>query len=308
MTRTLALAAVFVLLFAATADAQEVVRVRGNRTPLRSEPTTTSTALTYYQAGTLLQVIESVDGWYKVRDPVYRIEGFIKATLVDVVPGATLPVAPGKVTGPTQPRAGQPGVSAARKPPVRARPAVGWRGVAEVNLTWMAASESFKAVADTSRRLEFGGGLQVVNVWKGLFVECTVGWSRLDGSRAFVYNGTVYDMGIPLTITFIPVNAGAGWRFGRGKTVHPYAGGGMTFLKYREESDFAEAGDDTDEVFTGFYVAGGVEFRLAKWVHLRGEARYTTLPNALGTGGVSKDFGETNLGGAAVAVKLAIGK
>ena len=62
------------------------------------------------------------------------------------------------------------------------------------------------------------------------------------------------------------------------------------------------------EWYTGFYVAGGVEFLVTKWVHLRGEVQYTSLPNALGAGGVSLDFDETNLGGTAVAVKLAIGK
>jgi hypothetical protein len=32
------------------------------------------------------------------------------------------------------------------------------------------------------------------------------------------------------------------------------------------------------------------------------------FPNVLGSGGVSADFGETNLGGATVAVKLAVGR
>jgi opacity protein-like surface antigen len=172
----------------------------------------------------------------------------------------------------------------------------------------MTASQSFKAVTDTNLRMQYGGGLQVVNLWKGLYAEGTVGWSRLTGSRVFVYEGTVYDLNIPTTITFIPVEAGGGWRFRHGRTVHSYIGGGVEILKYQEQSDFAEAGDDVDEVFTGFYVAGGVEIRLARWLHLRGEGRYTGVPNALGAGGVSADFDETNLGGAAVAVKLAIGK
>ena len=63
-----------------------------------------------------------------------------------------------------------------------------------------------------------------------------------------------------------------------------------------------------EELFTGFYASGGVEYSLTKWLHLRGEARFTSVPNALGAEGVSADFNETNLGGVAVAVKLAIGK
>ena len=79
-------------------------------------------------------------------------------------------------------------------------------------------------------------------------------------------------------------------------------------MQYQEESDFADAADNVDELFTGFYASGGVEVPLTKWLHIRGEARYTSVPNALGAEGVSADFNETNLGGIAVAVKLAIGK
>ena len=172
----------------------------------------------------------------------------------------------------------------------------------------MTASESFTAVTDTTMRVQYGGGVQGINLWKGLYAEGTVGWSRLSGSRVFVYENDVYDLGIPTTITFIPIDVGGGWRFRHGRNVHSYVGGGVEFLKYREESDFADAEDDVDEVFTGYYATGGVEVRLAKWLYLRGEGRYTTVPDALGAGGVSVDFKETNLGGVSVAVKLAIGK
>jgi len=53
----------------------------------------------------------------------------------------------------------------------------------------MTASESFNAVTDTNMRMQYGGGLQVVNLWKGLYAEGTVAWSRLTGSRVFVYEG-----------------------------------------------------------------------------------------------------------------------
>lgn len=49
--------------------------------------------------------------------------------------------------------------------------------------------------------------------------------------------------------------------------------------------------------FTGFYATCGVEVLLTKWLHRRGEARYTSIPKPLGTDGASADFDETNLGG-----------
>ena len=176
---------------------------------------TTSTAVTYYAMGTTLEALQLVDGWYRVRDPRTKREGYILATLVDVLPGPTAP-------GPA------PARRAAKAPP---KPE--GRLVLDVGAVWMTASESLKAVADTNRRWQFGGGIQGVNLWKGLFAEGTAGWSRLDGSRVFVYQDTVYDLGIPLTITFIPIDVGAGWRFAHGRRVHSYAGGGVAFMKYR---------------------------------------------------------------------------
>jgi len=86
----------FVLLIAVPAAAQQV-RVKGNRTPLRAEPTTTSTLLAYYQAGTKLSVIDLGNGWYKVQDPQTMAEGYIMATLVELLPGpAPAPRAPAR--------------------------------------------------------------------------------------------------------------------------------------------------------------------------------------------------------------------
>jgi len=81
-----------------------------------------------------------------------------------------------------------------------------------------------------------------------------------------------------------------------------------TFMKYQEKSDCAEGGDNVSGMFTGFDVSGGIDCRLTKWLHLRGEVRYDSIPDALGSNGVSVDFGETKLDGTAVAVILAVGK
>lgn len=326
MSKKLALMVIFVLGFAVVASAQQV-RINQNRTPLRAEPTPTSTALAFYQAGSALDILGLSDGWYKVRDPKTRQEGYILASLVDVLRGAA-PSAPAETrplpaTEQVIPKAATPSAAppksspppiaqqkpvASGKPPVPAKPTLAFRGVADVGAVWMTASESFDAVAGTDMRVQYGGGLQVVNIWRRLYAEVAVGRSSLSGSRVFVYQGVVYDMGIPVSITLTPVDAGGGWRFPLGKRLHAYAGGGVTFMNYQEESDSADPDDNVSEVFTGFYTSAGVEFRLANWVHIRGEARLTTIADALGGDGVSADFGETNLGGIGVAVKVAIGR
>ncbi|HEY3886221.1 MAG TPA: hypothetical protein VGL62_13480, partial [Vicinamibacterales bacterium] len=50
---------------------------------------------------------------------------------------------------------------------------------------------------------------------------------------------------------------------------------------------------------------GGVEVGLAKHLSASGEAQYRTVPNAIGAGGVSQDFGEKDLGGFTARVLVA---
>ncbi len=87
MMKRASLIVVLLLLVAVPVSAQQV-RVKGNRTPLRSEATVSSTALTYFQAGTRLTALAFVDGFYKVRDPQTGREGYILATLVELLPGS----------------------------------------------------------------------------------------------------------------------------------------------------------------------------------------------------------------------------
>lgn len=305
MIRTLGLAVAIVLAITASAAAQQV-RVNHNRTPLRAEPTQTSPAVEFYQAGTALDIVGRLEGWYKVRDPKTGREGYMLASLVDELPPGARP---GGLAGqPGVPRMSgpRPGVPAAPAAPPKPKASI--RAFVDVSAVWMTASESFKAVTGSNSRVQYGGGVQAVNLWKGLYAEAMAGYSSLTGSRVFVYQGTVYDLGIPVTITFLPIEAGIGWRAPVGKSLHAYAGGGVSFMNYEEESDFADADDDVSESFTGFYAAGGLEVRLAKWLHLRAEGRFSSFPDALGGGGVSADFDETDLGGAAVAVKLVLGR
>jgi hypothetical protein len=90
MHKTLFIILAFILLVAVPASAQQV-RVKADRTPLRAEPTTASAAVTYYQAGTKLVVIKASNGWYLVRDPQTKTEGYMRASLVEVLPGQAPP-------------------------------------------------------------------------------------------------------------------------------------------------------------------------------------------------------------------------
>lgn len=185
---------------------------------------------------------------------------------------------------------------------------VGIRGLVSFGAVQMTAKDSFDAVFGTSTINEIGGGVQVTNLWRGVFAEVSGGRSKETGERAFVHDGTVFPLGISLEATLTPLDIVGGYRFNRGGRIVPFVGGGYTSVAYQETSPFAIAGDDVDERYGGFVALGGVEVRTLSWLHVRGEARYRQVPDALGAGGVSSVFGEDSLGGLRLGVAVMIGR
>lgn len=195
----------------------------------------------------------------------------------------------------------------ARTAPPRKPLSISLRAYGIVDYNTLAAKQSFEAVLGSSKLKAVGGGVEV-DIWKHLFVRVAGTRARETGSRVFVAGGEVFTLGIPLTVTMTPIEAGGGWRFvTKSGRLTPYAGISYLSMGYSEESDFAEAGDNTSERFTGQAVFGGAEFRIWKWFTAAGEAQYRRVPKALGAGGASKDFDETDLGGVTARVSIGIG-
>ena len=173
---------------------------------------------------------------------------------------------------------------------------------------WFTASSTFDAVLGSGSGPDLGGGL---NLTRGpIFLEIGVRRFMKTGERVFVTdNGEVFPLGIPATITLTPLEIAAGWRFGpRFGRVIPFLGAGYTRMRYEETSDFAAADEDVDQSFDGYHVKGGAEVRLTRWVALAGEAVWSSIPDALGTGGASQAFNETNLGGTSLRLSLVLGR
>ena len=211
-------------------------------------------------------------------------------------------VAAGVLVLPAFARAGQEQPAPPPKKPI----SIGLRAHGIVDFNTLAAKESFEAVLGTSNMTAFGGGVEV-DIWKGVFVRVAGARARESGSRVFVSGSEVFPLGIPLTVTMTPIEAGGGWRFvTKNGRLTPYAGVSYLSMGYTEESDFAEAGENTSERFPGQTVFGGAEFRIWKWFTAAGEAQYRRVPNALGAGGVSKDFNETDLGGVTARIMIGI--
>ena len=63
-----------------------------------------------------------------------------------------------------------------------------------------------------------------------------------------------------------------------------------------------------DKRHVGYLVVGGVEFRVSGWVAVSGDAQYTHVSGIIGSGGVSKEAGESDLGGIAGRFRVIIGR
>ena len=201
------------------------------------------------------------------------------------------------------------------------------RGFVQAGLLRFAAHESFAAITGRPGGAVYGGGGQI-GVAR-LFVQGSVERYAAAGRRVFVFEERVFDLGIPNRITIMPVQVTVGYRMTpRGRwRLAGYGGGGLGAYRFAESAPFgpragdppeapAEAvvpplgppyGDEVRETHRSYHVVGGVEAPLLPWLRLGGEGQWTWVPGALGEGGAPAAFGETDLGGLTLRVKLSVG-
>jgi hypothetical protein len=161
----------------------------------------------------------------------------------------------------------------------------------------MAAENSASALFDSTGGATFGGALRYT-FWKGAFVSAGARTFSKEGERVFVEkpNAPVQKLGFPLSIRLTPILLQAGWRFRDGRTVVPYVSAGASITQFSEESEVAGEAFSEERTTTGFVGAAGVEVGRG---HFRfgAEAGFSSVPDAIGVAGVSKVYGEDDLGG-----------
>jgi hypothetical protein len=222
---------------------------------------------------------------------------------------------------------GKPSPPAPQKPatpkpttPASPRETIGVRGFATLGGFWARAADTFDAVLGSNAGFVFGGGAQVLFP-RGFFVEASASRFRREGERVFIGpDQELFPLGIPLEVTLTPFEITGGWRYRHcprtvktravvcRPTVVPYGGGGFSSYRYQETSDFADDDDNVDERFGGFHLLGGVEYRATPWLAVGGELAWSSIPDAIGEGGVSAAFNETDLGGITMRVKISVGR
>jgi hypothetical protein len=182
---------------------------------------------------------------------------------------------------------------------------IGVRVFAAVDVERMLAKQSFAATLGTSTLLGFGGGVDVVNMnGGGLFFRAAVSVMSKSGTRSA---GTISN-GIALQVRMLPIDLGVGWRFNhltRANDVTPFVGGGAILLHYSETTPAGDSTDNTSSTFFGFEGFGGVDLQLGS-ITVAPEVDYRSLPGAIGSGGLSQVFNETNLGGLAFRVTVGV--
>jgi len=205
--------------------------------------------------------------------------------------------------------------TAQQRRPAPARPAtrqpLTLRGFGDLGVIRFAAGDAFDATLGSPLGVFFGGGVEVVlpQQW---FVGLRLSHFGKSGQRVFVQDNEVFPLGIDMKVAITPIEVSAGYRFrprGRTRNVIPYLGGGIGWHRYTETSDFADAGEDVSETFTGYHVLGGAEYRLGRTFAIAGEGQWTTIPDALsGVSSAADAFGESNLGGIGFRVRFVVGR
>jgi hypothetical protein len=86
----------------------------------------------------------------------------------------------------------------------------GVRGVFEAGTVRLSAAETFEAVSGHSSTTTFGGGVQITDIWRGMFVQADVSRATVSGERLFVHGGQRFPLGIPVDITMMPIEVTVG--------------------------------------------------------------------------------------------------
>jgi hypothetical protein len=166
---------------------------------------------------------------------------------------------------------------------------------------------SAKAVFDGSKSgPTFGASVRAV-FRRSIFVAADVRHFSKTGERVYLAdpNGKVFPLGHPLELRIIPVTATVGYRFRASRTLVPYLGAGGGLASLNEESTVGGVTETDSRSKATAHVLGGLEYGRGL-VRFAAEVSWSTIPNAIGLGGVSQVYGEDDLGGVSAVAKVIV--
>jgi hypothetical protein len=266
-----------------------------------------TTPETTVRTGTLLEATARVGMWYEVVAPgADRRLGFIAAAQVELVEGSPPPPVRQTLTAPS--------TTTARPSASSAPSTFSFRPFFVITGERFSASNTFRTVFGQSFEPMWGGGVELV-LPSGVYVDVTASRFSKTGQTAFFFNGQGFGLGIPLEVTLTPVEVSAGYRFTlTSPNVVPYIGGGVGSYGYHEQSStLGLSGSETSQAefnarHLGFLAVIGVDVRVSRWISVSGDVQYTRVTGIFGSGGVSEQAGEKDLGGVAVRGRVLVGR
>jgi len=181
-----------------------------------------------------------------------------------------------------------------------------WAVEGHVGYFNFAAENSANAVLGSRGGVTFGGGARFA-FDNGIFIAAGYRAFSRDGERVFVASPSspVARLGFPLSVKVNPLLLTGGYRFRQGRLIVPYAGLGLNLTSFKEESEVAGERYSESRTKAGFHLLGGVEIGRGL-VRFAGEVTWSTVPDAVGFGGVTEVYGENNLGGVTILGKIAV--
>lgn len=194
-------------------------------------------------------------------------------------------------------------IALATAAPASAQSTVSVRTFALGSFQRMTANDTFDAVLASPVQPFWGAGGEVV-VGNRLYVDVALSRLSRTGARAFVFDGQTFPLGVPVTARVTPVELVGGVRFRKGAAVVPYAGGGVGWYGYTEQSPASDPTENVDVSHAGYLVHGGAEFAVQRWLALAADVQYTHVPGILGAGGISAQLDEHDLGGIALRARV----
>jgi hypothetical protein len=130
-----------------------------------------------------------------------------------------------------------------------------------------------------------------------------------EGQRAFAIDGNseAFRLGHPLDFTLTEGIVSASFLVGSIGPIEPYLTLGVGRASWKERSNIAGLIEEASGSVTLFEAKLGIE-RQQGPIRLGVEGGVTMIPSAVGVGGISKVYGEEDLGGLFVAVRIGFTK
>jgi hypothetical protein len=138
-----------------------------------------------------------------------------------------------------------------------------------------------------------------------LFVGVAVRYFQRKGERVIVAgpDSPPFRLGHPLTVRVIPVYAFGGYRLAPLGRLMPYLGIGVGATLLHEESTVAELTESSNQTKPAAHLMAGVEIGHGS-LRLGAELTYSLVPNSIGVAGVSKAYGEKDMGGLSAVARV----